>query len=132
MYSQTLLPFAPTVSTRIPRPRAPRKEARRTPVQQSLPALFAGHRASAPVEPDVAEDTTWRYDTSNLALDDPILSPSGDDAEAETTAYTPFRIYSQNVSGLKLNPGNEFVTHVADFLEDFGAGVACLSETNKK
>ena len=63
-------------------------------------------------------------------MDDPILSPSGKNAKEKSTTYTPFHIYNQNVSIMKLSAGDKFTNHAANFLADLGTGVACLSETN--
>ena len=48
----------------------------------------------------------WRgYDTSHVPMGDPILEKVGHDMFEISGQYNPFRIYFQNVNGLKLGAG---------------------------
>ena len=63
----------------------------------------------------------WRHDTTHLAFDDRILEPYGDDASVTVEGYEPFRIDSQNVSGMKMQSGDVFLAHATDFFDNFQA-----------
>ena len=73
---------------------------------------------------------THRCDTTGLSEGDRILHGFGDDPEDNHGPHNPLRVFSQNVSGLKLHRDAIFFSHAVDFWNRFGADIVCISETN--
>ena len=92
------------------------------------------HSALANLPPpaqSTAETERRSYDTSHLNENDTILSQSGDDTEVpDDYADNSFRVYFQNVNGLKMMHDDESVIPAVGFLASFRASVACFAETN--
>ena len=76
--------------------------------------------------PPLPEPTQKRsYDTSHLPENEPILNHSGDDASIpDDHDDNLFRIYFQNLNGLKMTNNDDFVVSVVGFLSPFRASVA--------
>ena len=92
------------------------------------------HSALANLPPpaqSTAEAERRSYDTSHLNENDAILRHSGDDAEVpDDYDDNSFRVYFQNVNGLKMMQDDESVISAVGFLASFRASVACFAETN--
>ena len=63
-------------------------------------------------------------------MGDPILEKVGHDIFEISGQYNPFRIYFQNVNGLKLGAGTEHLERAVGFLREIDPAVICLAETN--
>ena len=63
-------------------------------------------------------------------MGDPILEKVGHDIFELSGQYNPFRIYFQNVNGLKLGAGTEHLERAVGFLREIDPAVICLAETN--
>ena len=61
---------------------------------------------------------------------DPILEKVGHDIFEISGQYNPFRIYFQNVNGLKLGAGTEHLERAVGFLREIDPAVICLAKTN--
>ena len=87
--------------------------------------------ATAKQPPPIQPTKKRSYDTSHLPENDPILKQSGDDAAIlDDHDDNSFRVYFQNLNGLKMTNDDEFVVSAVGFLSTFRASVACFAETN--
>ena len=109
--------------------RKPRKIKHR---QSMISSFFSSSPTLPPVPADIANDGTvaLNHDITALDQEDPILSHFGDNVEHGSSTAEPFRLYFQNVRGLKLPEGYHFTTQAMGVLKSVEASVVCLAETN--
>ena len=87
--------------------------------------------ATAKQPPPIQPTQKRSYDTSHLPENDPILKQSGDDAAIlDDHDDNSFRVYFQNLNGLKMTNDDDFFVSAVGFLSTFRASVACFAETN--
>jgi hypothetical protein len=127
----------PNKQQRISFPVINRTTARITPVATPRKRRLKQHTMQSalahlpPPDQPTNEAERRSYDTSHLNENDAILRHSGDDAEVpDDYDDNSFRVYFQNVNGLKMMQDDESVISAVGFLASFRASVACFAETN--
>ena len=83
-------------------------------------------QAAMPAEPAAAVI----YDATHVQEGDPILCHQGHDISDQSDSYDPFRVFFQNVDGLRMVTGDTFLERAVGFLRDIDPSVICLAETN--
>ena len=85
--------------------------------------------ANGPTMKQIGEYLYSRSDNVDSS-DNSIVEGCGDDPTASAGGENPFRIYFQNICGLKLQKSKHTLVDVVGFLSSFGVALVGLAETN--
>ena len=83
-------------------------------------------QAAMPADPAAAVI----YDATHVPDDDPIICHQGHDISEQSDGYDHFRVFFQNVDGLRMVTWDSFLERAVGFLRDIDPSVICLAETN--